>query len=288
MEASISFKYPLRYVTTRGEELHLVSDKHEIKRVRMYINGLDENIQGGVPEGHLTLVCGAAGTMKSSVCFNILYHEAINGTNGLYVSLEQSAESLVNHMVNLDYDFSKINLVIVKDLAELGTRLASVSHNRGSLFIVDIGCIRKEIRDIQTDNNKSWINVIKNVIKKISVESNTKLFVLDSLSALYVLSRFENPRIELFNIFEFLRDMNITSFMISEMPLDGSKFSEYGIEDFLADSIIVIKLTPFRRQVVREISVVKMRATACNNDIFSLEFKNGQFYALYGGQNPLL
>jgi len=50
----------------------------------------------------------------------------------------------------------------------------------------------------------------------------------------------------------------------------------------------MIKLTPFRRQVVREIAVVKMRATACNNDIFSLEFRNGQFQALYGGQNPLL
>jgi KaiC/GvpD/RAD55 family RecA-like ATPase len=265
-----------------------VSDKHDIKRVRMYVNGLDENIQGGIPEGHITLISGAAGTMKSSLCFNIVYHEAVNGNNGLYLSLEQSAESLINHMINLDYDFSKINLVIIKDLAELGPKLESVSRSKGSVFIVDIGCIRKEIRDIQTDNNKSWINVVKNVVKKVSVEANAKLFVLDSLSALYVLSRFENPRIELFLTFEFLRDLGITSFLISEMPLDGSKFSEYEIEDFLADAIIVIKLTPFRRQVVREISVVKMRTTACNNDIFSLEFKNGQFYALYGGQNPLL
>lgn len=266
----------------------LVADKHEIKRIRTYINGLDENIQGGLPEGHIALMCGAAGTMKSSLSFNILYHEAVNGNNGLYLSLEQSAESLINHMINLDFDFSKINLVIVKDLAELGSKLQTVSRSKGSLFIVDIGCIRKEIRDIQVDNNKSWLNVIKNVVKKVSIEANAKLFVLDSLSALYVLSRFENPRIELFMIFEFLRDLNITSYLISEMPLDGSKFSEYEIEDFLADAIIVIKLTPFRRQVVREISVVKMRTTACNNDIFSLEFKNGQFYALYGGQNPLL
>ncbi len=226
--------------------------------------------------------------MKSSLTFNILYHEAVNGNNGLYISLEQSAESLVNHMLNMDFDFTKVNLVIIKDLADLASKLQSISRGKGSLFIVDIGCIRKEIRDINTDNNKSWLNVIKNVIKKVSVEANTKLFVMDSLSALYVLSRFENPRIELFMIFEFLRDLNITSYLISEMPLDGSKFSEYEIEDFLSDAIIVIKLTPFRRQVVREISVVKMRTTACNNDIFSLEFKNGQFYALYGGQNPLL
>jgi KaiC/GvpD/RAD55 family RecA-like ATPase len=211
----------------------------------------------------------------------------VNGNSGMYISLEQSAESLINHMINLDYDFSRINLVIIKDLSELQTKVQDAAQ-KGSLFVIDIGCIRKEIRDIQTDNNKSWINVIKNVVRKVSLEANAKLFVLDSLSALYVLSRFENPRIELFLIFEFLRDLNLTSLLISEMPLDGSKFSEYEIEDFLADAIIVIKLTPFRRQVVREISVVKMRTTACNNDIFSLEFKNGQFYALYGGQNPLL
>lgn len=266
----------------------LVADKHEIKRIKTYINGLDENIQGGLPEGHIALMCGAAGTMKSSLTFNVLYHEAVNGNNGLYLSLEQSAESLVNHMLNMDFDFTKVNLVIVKDLTDLNTKLQTVNQGKGTLFVIDIGCIRKEIRDIQTDNNRSWLNVIKNVVKKVSIEANTKLFVLDSLSALYVLSRFENPRIELFMIFEFLRDLNITSYLISEMPLDGSKFSEYEIEDFLSDAIIVIKLTPFRRQVVREISVVKMRTTACNNDIFSLEFKNGQFYALYGGQNPLL
>lgn len=266
----------------------VVTDKHEIQRVKTYINGLDENIQGGIPEGHVSLISGAAGTMKSSVTFNILYNEAKNGTNGVYFSLEQSSESLVNHMVNMDYDFSKVDLVIVKSLSEIASRAQEMRQDTGTLFLIDIGTVRKEIRDVNSDNNKSWLNVVKNVTKKLAKEGNCKRFVLDSLSALYVLSRFENPRIELFHIFEFLRDLNMTSYLISEMPLDGSKFSEYEIEDFLSDAIIVIKLTPFRRQVVREISVVKMRTTACNNDIFSLEFKNGQFYALYGGQNPLL
>ena len=268
--------------------MKVVTDKHEISRVRTYINGLDEHVQGGIPEGHVTLISGAAGTMKSSVCFNILFNEAVKGVNGIYFSLEQSAESLVNHMVNMDYDFSKLDLVIVKNLADLDSRVQQVRKEVGTLFIVDIGTVRKEIHDINSDNNKSWLNVIKNVVRKLETEAHCKRFVLDSLSALYVLSRFENPRVELFHIFEFLRDTGMTSFLISEMPLDGSKFSEYEIEDFLSDGIIVIKLTPFRRQVVREISVVKMRMTACNNDIFSLEFKNGQFYALYGGQNPLL
>lgn len=225
----------------------VVTDKHEIQRVKTYINGLDENIQGGIPEGHVSLISGAAGTMKSSVTFNILYNEAKNGTNGVYFSLEQSSESLVNHMVNMDYDFSKVDLVIVKSLSEIASRAQEMRQDTGTLFLIDIGTVRKEIRDVNSDNNKSWLNVVKNVTKKLAKEGNCKRFVLDSLSALYVLSRFENPRIELFHIFEFLRDLNMTSYLISEMPLDGSKFSEYEIEDFLSDAIIVIKLTPFRQ-----------------------------------------
>lgn len=264
-------------------------ESYDIKRIKLHIEGLDENIQGGVPQGHINLISGAAGTMKSSVCFHTLYNEALLGQNGLYVSLEQSADSITKHVVNMGFKLDMINYIIIKDLGELHSKLSAVKENdKGCLIIVDVGAIRKEIKQVNLDENRSWLNVIKNVVKKVNSEVGCPLFVLDSLSALYVLSRFQNPRIELFFIYEFLRDLKITSFLISEMPLDGSKYSEYEIEDFLADAIIAIKLTMYRRQVVREISVVKMRATACNNDIFSLEYKNGRFQALYGGQNPLL
>jgi circadian clock protein KaiC len=270
----------------------IITKKEDIKRIPLYIQGLDENIEGGVPDGNITLVCGTAGTMKSSLSFNSLYNEAvIKGKVGLYLSLEQSYPSLLNHVINMGYDLSKINVLLINDLSNLSTQLMQLkSSKRGAIIFADLGCIRKEIKDVKitTSANSGWINVIKNLIKKIKLELGLDMFVLDSLSALYVLSKFENPRIELFFIFEFLRDMGVTSFLISEMPLDGSKYSEYGVEDFLADGIIYIRLSQFRRTVVREISVVKMRSTAINVDVFSLEFKNGRFYALYGGQNPLL
>ncbi len=267
----------------------IISSKAEIKRIPLYIEGLDENIQGGVPEGHITLISGSAGTMKSSIAFNVLYNEALRGKICVYCSLEQSYNSIIKQMINMNFDMSKVNLVIVKDLVDLRTAIAKVkTPGSGALLIVDIGCIRKEIKDVKTADNKSWLNVIKNIIKKIKEEADCKLFCLDSLSALYVLSRFENPRIELFYLFEFLRDLEITSFLVSECQPQSGKYSEFEIEEFLCDGIIFLKLTPFRRNVVREISVVKMRSTACNNDIFSLEYKHDRFQALYGGQNPLL
>ncbi|UCF09195.1 MAG: hypothetical protein JSW28_00930, partial [Thermoplasmata archaeon] len=39
-----------------------------------YINGLDKQLEGGIPEEHIVLIAGAAGTMKSSIAYNILYN----------------------------------------------------------------------------------------------------------------------------------------------------------------------------------------------------------------------
>jgi KaiC/GvpD/RAD55 family RecA-like ATPase len=261
----------------------------DINRIPLHIKGLDENIEGGIPENHITLVCGSAGTMKSSVSFNVLYNEALKGKTGLYLSLEQSYESLIEHISNMDYDLSQIKIVEIKELQKLVSNLqSSIDSSKGNIIVIDMGCIRKEIKDLKLNGNKSWMNVIKNIIIKTKQVLPCSLFVLDSLSALYVLSRFENPRIELFYIFEFLRDSKMTSFLISEMPLDGSKYSEYEVEDYLADGIIELQLSKFRRAIVREIRVVKLRSTKANNDIFTLEFRHGRFQALYGGKTPLL
>ncbi len=270
----------------------LITRKGEIRRIPLYVDGLDEKMEGGVPEGHIVLVCGAAGTMKSSVSFNSVYNEAaMHGKIGLYISLEQSYPSLLNHIINMGYDLSKVNILLINNLSNISAQLEQIRNSkRGTLIFADLGCIRREIKDIKVTAtvNEGWINVIKNLVKKIKSELELDLFVLDSLSALYVLSKFENPRVELFYIFQFLKDLDVTTYLISEMPLDGSRYSEFGVEDFLCDGIIHIRLTQFRRQVVREISIVKMRATNAKTDVFSLEFKDGKFQALYGGQNPLL
>ena len=267
----------------------IVRSKEEITRIKTHINGLDEQMQGGIPKGHITLIAGSAGTMKSSVAFNILYNEATkNGRTGLYISLEQSHSSIINHVINMDYDLSKTNLIVIRDLANFAEEVEKIDEKEGgNIIIVDVDCIRKEVGTPKDEENRSWLNVIKNIVKKIKQEKTVDLFVLDSMSALHVLSKFKNPRLELFFIFEFLRDLNLTSFMITETPLDGSRLGEFD-EDFLSDGIMYIELTSYSRKEVREVSIKKMRATKCNHDIFSLNFHNGQFWAEYGGQNPLM
>ncbi len=267
-----------------------IKDKKQVKRIKTYIEGFDDHIQGGIPEGHVVLISGLAGTMKSSLVFNIMYNEALHGKTSLYISLEQSAASLLTHMINLDYNLDKVNVITLSDISKLQSTLSKIEtlKGKGSLIIADLGSIRKQVTETKSDENKDWLNVITNLVKKVKAAGELDIFCLDSLSALYVLSRFEEPRGKLFHIFEFLRDLEVTSFLISEMPLSKEKYSEYEVEDYLADGIICLDLAHHQRRVLREISVIKMRGTACNNDVFSFEFSDGKFRALYGGKVPLI
>src|SRR2546427_11261347 len=67
--------------------------------VKTHIRGFDEDVlRGGIPQGHVVLVRGASGTMKSSLAYYVLYHNALDGTPGLYVTLEQTAAGLLEHI----------------------------------------------------------------------------------------------------------------------------------------------------------------------------------------------
>lgn len=267
----------------------LISDKSEIARIKTHIEGLDEVMQGGIPKGNVTLLSGVSGTMKSSLAFSILYYNCLEKRNGVYLSLEQSYISLLNHMVNLDIDLSKINLVITTDLSKLENRAKEATNSsKGTLFLIDLAALRKEVRDTKTGERGNWLNVIKNIVRKVKTQIELDLFTLDSMSALYVLSDLENPRTDLFHLFEFFRDEGVTSFFISEMPLDRSRYGEFDVEDYLSDGIIFVDRTEKYRKVVRSVAIIKMRATDCDLDIYTLEFENGKFKAVYGGQPPLV
>src|SRR3970040_2096619 len=48
--------------------------------VKTSIRGFDDDVlRGGIPEGHVVLLRGASGTMKSSIAYYVLYHNALPG-----------------------------------------------------------------------------------------------------------------------------------------------------------------------------------------------------------------
>lgn len=130
------------------------------ERVETYVKGFDEQIGGGIPRGHVVLIAGTPGTMKSSLAYSILYNNATsNGTKSLYISLEQSRDNLLDHMNSL------------------GMRDKDVS---GAVDIIDLGLLRKKMR---LEAGKIWIDVFKMYTQKLKATFDYKLLVLDSLDA---------------------------------------------------------------------------------------------------------
>lgn len=229
------------------------SVKETVKKYKTYINGLDEELGGGIPSGHIILVSGTPGTMKSSVAYNIVYNNIKHEVStGVFVSLEQSRESLM-------FQIKSLGLHDIEDM---------------KLTILDMSKIRKEV-DISKD--KPWLEVLKKHLQYLKDTINFDLLVIDSLPVIEMISKIEDKRTQLFYLFEWLRDLKVTSFLISEISMDPNKIYD---EEFLADGIIHLTMERVSEvDVQRRIRCVKMRGVNHNTGYFTLEFKNNTFQA---------
>src|SRR5213078_1175279 len=68
-----------------------------MKRIPTKMEGLDDVLGGGIPDGSIVLVSGAPGTMKTSLTYHILHANALDRVRGLYVSLAKPREPRRSH-----------------------------------------------------------------------------------------------------------------------------------------------------------------------------------------------
>lgn len=204
-------------------------------------------MQGGIPEGHMILVCGSAGTMKSTFAYSILYNEILEkDVGGLYITLEQSKENLLTHMEGMGMNSSEA---------------------KEKLNILDLTQMRKEIL---TEAQGMWIDFVSRLVELIQNVENCKLVVLDSLNALYSLVNFANPRNELFLFFEKFRNLGVTTFFVAESRSEDKICGEYGLEDFMCDGIILLTMREEGDRFNRYIRCIKMRSSRLDTSFFPL------------------
>ncbi len=225
-------------------------------RVRTFIHGFDEKLGGGLPPGSVVLLAGEPGTMKSTIAFNILYQNALReGKTGTYISLEQGRESLTRHLVGMSLS--------PKDVE------AKVS-------IVDLGMIRRNLDGMA---QRTWIDIFKMYASNLKRSLDYELLVVDSLPVLEVMAHFENPREDLFQLFEWLRDLKATTLLISEMKAGSEDFGKNG-EEFLSDGIVHLKMERVDdANIQRRIRCVKMRGTNHSPNYYTLIFQDGLLQA---------
>ena len=232
-----------------------VRTEHDV--IPTAVEGLDERLGGGIPRGHIVLVSGPPGSLKSSLVYRILYEACRDtGARTLYLSMEQSRKSLQNQMARLG---------MVNELAGFN--------------VIDVRGLRRELEAM--GEKPHWILGLRRQLARYREELGCELLAIDSLDALYALTPFENPRNEIFQFFEELRDLNVTAFLVSEMPADRKTFGHYDVEEFLADGIIHLRIKEVEvgltTSVRRFLAVIKMRGVAHDMDYYPLIVEHGRF-----------
>ena len=225
-----------------------------MKRLKTHTEELDRILGGGIPAGSVVLLAGAPGTMKTSLAYSVLYENAIRGTRGLYVSLEQSRASLADHVESLGFDPGKLE---------------------NTLSILDLPALRAKMKD-----EGSWSDLFKMYTQSVRVGFPYEALVLDSLDALEVLARFRNYRRDVAELFKWLRGLSCTSLVLGELPSNSKGHAPQAFgkhrEDYLADGILHLSLEQRGDfEVQRRIRVVKLRGSRHDTGYHALVFDRG-------------
>ncbi len=234
------------------------SDRSIIQRVPTYIEGFDGALEGGIPDGSIVLIAGAPGTMKSTVTCNILYHNARKRSSRcVYMTLEQSRQSLERQALRFGMDFEKV---------------------KENMRILDFAVVRRNLKHLTA--KKSWLEVFKMYIGNLRDSFPFDFVAIDSLDVLEMAGQIQNRRDELFYLFEWFRELNSTVILTSEMPAYRLTESANDVA-YLADGIISLYTQDVSDvEVQRRIRCLKLRSTEHSMDSFTFINESGRFMAV--------
>jgi len=230
------------------------------------VPGFDELFENGIPRGSAVLLAGGAGSGKTIFSLQTLAYHASKGDKCFYMSFEESQDRLKQHMEDFGWDANKY------------LKSGNLKIQRYSPFE-----ITRSVEAMLAKEKGELLIDLKPVILPEGFKPD--IIVLDSLTA--VASAFtgkeDSYRIYIEQLFRFFEEMGSTSFLITETKQIPEIFSTTGVEEFLADGVIV--LYNIKRENMREsaIEVLKMRGERHQKKIVAMQI-TGNGIIVYPGQ----
>jgi circadian clock protein KaiC len=203
------------------------------------IRGLDEVTQGGLPEGRPTLLCGSAGCGKTLFGMTFLYNGAVEYNEpGAFLAFEEQPDDLIKNVGSLNYDIEK--LIAEKKLA--------IDH---------VQLDRTQIAESGEYDLEGLFIRLGFAIDSIGA----KRVVVDTIETLF--SGLENEQVlrsELRRLFEWLKARGVTAIITGERG-EGT-LTRYGLEEYVADCVILLDNRIHDQLSTRRLRIVKYRGSA--------------------------
>jgi len=217
-------------------------------RIPSGIEGLDEIIEGGFPKPSLIILAGNPGVGKTVFSSQFLAKGLMLKESCVYTSFaENKKEFFKNSLKHLEFDFSKY-------------------ESESKFKFLDFLTFKEEI------GLSSCLKIMLEEINSIKA----KRLVIDSFSAMA--QAFEKPidaRAFIHTIFnKIVKQLGCTSMLIEEIPLGESRLG-LGIEEFIADCVILLRAKELEGRLLRDLEVVKLKGTELKEKKLVFTLKNG-------------
>ncbi len=205
------------------------------------ISGLDEITLGGLPKGRPILVCGNAGCGKTLLSMEYIVRGIMEFNEpGVFLAFEESEKELATNVASLGFDLDDL-----------------VARNKLALDQVRVE--RTEIEETGEYDLEGLFIRIGFAIDSVGA----KRVVLDSLETIF--SGFMDTAIlrsELRRLFRWLKEKGVTAVVTAERESDSPRLTRYGIEEFVADCVILLDNRVIDQVSTRRLRVVKYRGSS--------------------------
>ncbi|MFL5356050.1 circadian clock protein KaiC [Archangium sp.] len=212
-----------------------------IRKLPTGVPGLDIITYGGIPQGRTTLITGKSGAGKSILSLQIACNLARMGIKTLVLTIEETAEDLVSTADTLGFDLAgrvKDGTVILTDLTR---PMDGPTHVSGDFDVEGV------------------VHLVSDTVKKTGATA----VVLDSATALFSPRPPEaHLRSQFYRLVSSFRQQGLTAILTAEAPGDYGQLTTLGVEDFVCDTVLVLRNLVDGDRRRRSIEVHKYRRSA--------------------------
>ncbi len=215
-----------------------LAPKNGIAKCPTGITGLDQITEGGLPTGRPTLLCGTAGCGKTVMAMEFLVRGATEFNEpGVFMAFEETEKELGQNVASMGFDIPALCA-------------------RKKLLVDHVRIERSEIEESGEYDLEGLFIRLGNAIDSI----NAKRVVLDTIESLF--SGFSNTNIlrsELRRLFRWLKEKGVTAVITAESG--EGKLTRHGIEEYVADCVILLDHRVEDQTSIRRLRVMKYRGT---------------------------
>lgn len=202
------------------------------------IEGFEHITMGGLPRGRTCLVAGSSGSGKTLLGLEFLYRGITQfGRKGVFVTLEERVPDIICNVKRMGWDLATL-------------------VEQGSLMFVDATPDAVPVEEAGPYDLSGLMVQIQYAINHIGAE----LLVLDSVGSLF--DQFSDTmtiRREIFRLGDTLKELGTTAMLTGERQEEYGQVSRYGVEEFVSDTVVILRNVLREEKCRRTIQVLKMR-----------------------------